>query len=223
MCDFSRKLMAWLDGELPANEAGDVERHVQLCPQCRARLESYRQVSGAFKEYCDCYCDVVTASAPRRKSSRRVLAIWEAAGLTAAAVVVLFLLAARARVHLSSVGVPAPTAGMVIAPPSIQTGPAPKAASAPAPVKMLSGKRRTAPQQTGRAASQQQAQAQDANWLPAEPAVEIAIPGDAIFPPGALPEGVGFTADVTIAPDGSARQIRLRPQLTEFERRPTRP
>ena len=41
--------------------------------------------------------------------------------------------------------------------------------------------------------------------------------------PGAVPEGVGFTADVMIAPDGSAQQVRLHPQLTEFERRPTRP
>ena len=61
------------------------------------------------------------------------------------------------------------------------------------------------------------------HWPPAPPAVEIAIPADAIFPPGAAPEGVSFAADVTIAPDGSAQQIRLRPQLTEFERRPTRP
>jgi hypothetical protein len=68
-----------------------------------------------------------------------------------------------------------------------------------------------------------QRQNEDTNLPVSEPAVEIAIPADAIFPPGAVPEGVGFTADVTIAPDGSARQVRLRPQLTEFERRPTRP
>jgi hypothetical protein len=29
--------------------------------------------------------------------------------------------------------------------------------------------------------------------------------------------------DVTIAPDGSAQQVRLRPQLTGFEGRATRP
>jgi hypothetical protein len=53
--------------------------------------------------------------------------------------------------------------------------------------------------------------------------VEIAIPADAIFPPGAVPEGFSFAADVTIAPDGSAQQIGLRLQLAEFERRSTRP
>jgi anti-sigma factor RsiW len=200
MCDFSRQLMAWLDGELPANEAGDVERHVQLCPQCRARVESYRQVSGAFEEYCDRYCDVVTASAPRRQSSRRVLTIWEAAGLTAAAVAVLFLLAARARVHLSPLRAPAPAAGMAIASPSNETTQATKLAQAKAG-----------------------AQAEETDWAPTEPALEIAIPADAILPPGAAPEGVSFDADVTIAPDGSAQQVRLRPRLTEFERRPTQP
>ena len=60
---------------------------------------------------------------------------------------------------------------------------------------------------------------EDTNSLPGAPAVEIAIPADAIFPPGAVPAGVSFTADVTMASDGSAEQIRLRPQLTEFEMR----
>ena len=69
----------------------------------------------------------------------------------------------------------------------------------------------------------QAAQAQDANWTPGGLAVEIAIPGDDMAPPGALPEGVGFTADVMLAPDGSAQRIQVRPQLAEFERRPSRP
>jgi hypothetical protein len=56
-----------------------------------------------------------------------------------------------------------------------------------------------------------------------EPALEIAIPADAILPPGAVPEGVSFDANVTIAPDGSAQQINLTPQLTEFERRSSQP
>ena len=66
-------------------------------------------------------------------------------------------------------------------------------------------------------------QAQDTNWTPGGLALEIAIPGDDMAPPGALPEGVGFTADVMLAPDGSAQRIQVRPQLTEFERRPSRP
>jgi hypothetical protein len=49
--------------------------------------------------------------------------------------------------------------------------------------------------------------------------LEIAIPGEAIFAPGALPEGIGFTVDVTIAADGWAQPMQVRPQLAEFERR----
>jgi hypothetical protein len=58
---------------------------------------------------------------------------------------------------------------------------------------------------------------------PPEPAVEIAIPGDAMFPPGAVPEGMNFIADVTLAPDGSTERLRLRPRLAGFERRQSQP
>lgn len=46
-----------------------------------------------------------------------------------------------------------------------------------------------------------------------EPFVEIAIPGDAIFAPGALPPGVTFTAALGIGGDGSPRILRLQPGL----------
>ena len=58
----------------------------------------------------------------------------------------------------------------------------------------------------------------DASWPPAGPAIQIAIPGQAIFPPGALPEGINFVADVSIAADGSAQRLRLQPQLAAFAR-----
>jgi hypothetical protein len=51
----------------------------------------------------------------------------------------------------------------------------------------------------------------------------MAIPADAVFPPGAVPEGVSFTADVSIGPDGSAQQIRFRPLMAGLERRTTEP
>jgi hypothetical protein len=41
-------------------------------------------------------------------------------------------------------------------------------------------------------------------------AIEIAIPAEAMFPPGAMPNGINFIADVRIAPDGSVKQVRLR-------------
>jgi hypothetical protein len=59
--------------------------------------------------------------------------------------------------------------------------------------------------------------------LPDEPMIQIAIPADEMFPPGAVPEGMHFVADMTIAPDGSADRLQLRPRLAGFERRTTKP
>ena len=49
------------------------------------------------------------------------------------------------------------------------------------------------------------------NLLPAEPAIEIVIPAEAVFPPGAIPEGVSFNANLTIGADGFAQRLRLWP------------
>jgi hypothetical protein len=49
------------------------------------------------------------------------------------------------------------------------------------------------------------------NWIPVESVIEIVIPAEAVFPPGAVPEGVSFNADLTIGADGSARGLWLRP------------
>ena len=52
--------------------------------------------------------------------------------------------------------------------------------------------------------------AEAAKWQPNESAVQIAFPADAMFPPGAMPKGLNFVAELSIAPDGSVRQVRLR-------------
>jgi len=49
------------------------------------------------------------------------------------------------------------------------------------------------------------------NWSPAEPDIQITIPAEAMFPPGAVPEGVSFVADLSLAPDGSVEGLRLQP------------
>jgi hypothetical protein len=50
-----------------------------------------------------------------------------------------------------------------------------------------------------------------ASWTPTEPAIQIIIPGEAMFPPGAVPEGTVFVAELDIAADGSAQGLRLQP------------
>jgi hypothetical protein len=49
-----------------------------------------------------------------------------------------------------------------------------------------------------------------ATEMPMDTAIQIAIPAEAMFPPGAMPNGINFIADVRIAPDGSVKQVRLR-------------
>jgi len=218
MCDFAEKLMVWLDQELPDDDAATVERHLQVCPECGDRVEAYRRVSGAFDRYCDAYCDALPAPNPRRRLTRTVLTISGGVAV-AAAVAMFFLLAARSRVQPAAPGA-APIPAVVDAAKALPL--AHEAQPAAAEIRTVAqAKRRRGAEHVKQAAAPRQSE--ETSWLASEPAVEIAIPADAIFPPGAVPEGVGFTADVTIAPDGSARQVRLRPQLTEFERRPTRP
>jgi anti-sigma factor RsiW len=190
MCDFSVKLVAFLDRELADDEMADVHRHVQDCLECRKRLQAYEQVSGTF----DAYCDEVAAA----KMRRRLLpwaAVW--AGATAVAVVAaLILIFLYARVET-----------LVIPPSMAAVPPASALQSSPARLKVVH-RRHAVPR----------SKTQTADWLPAEPAIQIAIPADSMFPPGVLPEGVSFTADLSIAADGSAQQIRLRPRLIAIER-----
>jgi hypothetical protein len=47
--------------------------------------------------------------------------------------------------------------------------------------------------------------------MAAEPTIQILIPADALFPPGALPEGVDFVADLRLAAEGSPARLALRP------------
>src|SRR5271170_6466171 len=93
MCDFSGRLIAWMDHELPQDEADEVARHLQACPQCRLNLDAYAKASAAFNSYCEA---VVNSKASRR------LPHWAAAvsgvAAAAAAVAVLFLVLPRAHV-----------------------------------------------------------------------------------------------------------------------------
>ncbi len=201
MCDVaSEKLLAWLDGELAAPEAAGIERHLQNCKGCRDRLDLYRRTSAAFDAYCDRYAASVLAAGPRRE-----LRTW-AVGAVAAVIGALLLFIPRA-----SVGNPSLAGERAWV---LQTAAMPRFAA----VTQQTGRRMPETQTNYPPTNSRQVSA--AIVSPAAPAFEIAIPADAIFPPGAFPPGVSFTADVAIAPDGSAQQLRLQPQFVEFERRP---
>ena len=210
MCDFSGKLIAWLDHELPAEEATVVERHLQDCSECRSSVDAYKKVSGEF----DAYCDAAIAS-----SVRRGVPTWApitAAAGAAAAFVALFLVIPRTRVELPAFHLPQA---------AVAASPAVVAAAVPASVSSIQKihRRRTVKSASTRNANAAPAQSQNAYLPPDEPMIQIDIPADEIYPPGAVPEGMHFVADLTIAADGSAEGLRLRPRFAGFERRTIHP
>ena len=223
MCEFSQRLVAWLDGELPEGEAAKMERHLAECTQCRGQLDAYRQASDAFEAYSNAYGDAALAAKSGRISMRPGRAVSAAAAI-AAMVAAFFLFTARIR-HSAVVGTPAEIGSTTASSQPVQMAqkePA-RQLAAVAPLratphveKSKGAERISHPVPDPRTEAPRPQE--NTNLLPGAPAVEIAIPADAIFPPGAVPAGVSFTADVTMASDGSAEQIRLRPQLTEFER-----
>lgn len=185
MCDVQGKLIGWIDRELPADQAGEVERHVKRCEECRRWIATYGQVGQAFDAYCDA---VMAAKAPRRVP--RWMPVLAGAVVVASVMLLAFL---RTRVEPPPIVVPTVASASV---------PNPEAAPAPelAPRKATMRRRHAAPRVDRRATEVQ----------PMDTAIEIAIPAEAMFPPGAVPDGINFIAEVRIATDGSVKQVRLR-------------
>jgi anti-sigma factor RsiW len=215
MCEFSGKLIAWMDGELPADEAAEVEQHIVSCAECRSGLDAYKRVSCELEALCEAQFAIGV-----RRETRHWLAPVCAAGAVAA-LLALFLVWPRMRVepqefHLShsDLGV-SPT--VVEDPLFVPIRPVARVhsrTSAP-------GARSFAVRKAGLSAPPQNESA--VFPLPNEPVFQIAIPAEDIFPPGAVPPGMNFAADVAIAADGSAERLRLRPRLVGFERSNVQP
>ncbi len=186
MCEFEKSLITWIDGELDAGMTHQLEHHLEKCEKCSRNVARYREASRAFAAY---YRETPV---PKSRSGW----LWSAAGaaaLTAAAAAILLML--RAPVEQ----MPFPALKTVEAP-SIAFARMP--ASPPAPLKTL-------PQ---RASLAHRATSQPA-FTGSEPFVEIAIPGDALFAPGALPPGFTFAAGLSISGDGSPRVLRVQPGM----------
>jgi hypothetical protein len=157
MCEYSGRLIAWLDQELPDDEATNVEWHVGQCAECRRAVGAYQEVSGVFLA---CY-EGMMAIPPRRRTP-----FWVGAVASAAAIVAVIFFPQ-----------PPPAEKLFLHPPA---PPAPSvAASAPVRVQHHAV---SAPRHL--------------QWIAAEPTIEVALPADALFPPGAVPEGFSFIADV---------------------------
>jgi hypothetical protein len=165
MCEYSGRLIAWLDQELsdqelPDHEATNVEWHVAQCAECRRAVSAYREVSEAFLV---CY---ETAMAPR---PRRKTLLWTTVGVAVAAAAMAAILLIQPRVEKLSIPIPSPP-----------RAPAMAFQRPPAPIVPALARRNRPPSQ----------------WFAVEPTVQVALPADALFPPGAVPPGFSFIADV---------------------------
>ena len=221
MCEFSGKLIAWLDSELAVDEALEVELHLGACAECRRELRTYERLTTALDAYCDA---AMESSAPRNEPS------WKPAALGAgivASVLALLLASPHGRKTQPPAGATFASAAAPMSRIIAETAPTLLNSVVPgSPGRVRSGfrtpedlsaigtndKRDSSAKDTRRDDSTFDGRATPAaaGWQSAEPAIQITIPADAVLPPGAAPEGVSFVAEVSIAPDGSAHQILLQ-------------
>lgn len=208
MCECSGKLIAWLDGELPAEEAAKLDRHLEGCRECRGRVDTYKRVSAEF----DACCEGMMASGAKLRANP-----WTAGTAAAGAVatlVALFFVWPNAPAEPPAIHFPATDEAAAVSP-------APAKSVPPMPVRPA---RRISRPQIDRPAQVQdtdfaRAQSRSDDSVPDGPVIQITIPADEMFPPGAFPQGTRFVANVTLAADGSAERMSLRPRLAGFERR----
>jgi anti-sigma factor RsiW len=164
MCEYSGRLIAWMDGELPGGEAAEVEWHVSQCAECRRNVNAYGEVSRSFLA---CYEGAMAAQPPRTTSR------WALGVLAAAAVILAAIFLAHPRAEQLALYVPPPPHAPVVA-----------FEKSRGPIARV----RSRPKATREPVVQP--------WIAVEPSVEVALPADALFPPGAVPEGFSFIADV---------------------------
>src|ERR1700688_2280198 len=93
MCDYSGRLVAWLDREMQADEASEIERHVAGCAECRNCAADLDIMSGAFEDYCE----ALAQTKEERKAIRVVPIFW-----AAAAAIVLAVMFAYSRGQVAS-------------------------------------------------------------------------------------------------------------------------
>lgn len=243
MCDVSRKLVTWFDGELSEQEAAvassvtDMQEHVQSCAKCRKQMEAIQQVNHLFERYCDAVvASEMIERAPGRKAQNSKLVreeisrpIWAVAFSRVAAVAaciaaVALLFAAlhgrsaqrlNSRVLVSQAKALAAT--KVESSPTIDISSEAGGVSPAAPFASTTARHSPIHRPQAATAPRQTAE------LTAGPTIEIAIPAQSFFAPGAVPEELNLIVDMNLAPDGSTQAVNWQSQLAGFERRPTRP
>jgi anti-sigma factor RsiW len=231
MCELSSKLIAWMDGELGQAEAAAIEQHLADCAECRNAFASYGEASEAFALYRDAAAAEVFDGRLNQPLQRWLLS---AVG-TAAAIALLLFFAPK---HLfSPVGKNpgteiGPSSAFLTAPPVAGSERSVSGSGRTQASHQLAGK--PASTQKARAwtrASAKRALARSAEKAPSEsvvalaaspePLIEVVLPADGMFPPGAMPQGMSYVANVTVA--AGTEPLGAPARLAGFERRNTQP
>ncbi len=220
----SRQLIAWLDHELAEPEAAAVERHLRACEDCRRRVAAYERMANALNAWCDATVAAsLVSSVPGTARVCKRLPRWvTVVAAAAAAIAVLFLALPHRSIEHPAQRVQMPAGSGLSAPTPAGVTPAAGvrksdiydhsvAAIRRAPVNTPSLMRATPKMPAEQLQAAAPAVLQHAERQFARPAIQITIPAEAMFPPGAVPPGVNFTASLTIAADGSAQGLVLEP------------
>ena len=87
MCEFSEKLVAWLDHEIDDGEAARLKQHLQNCLDCRKSLAVYTDLDARLADYCD----AVFAGASKPQPAWLSIAGRAVGAVAAAALLVLLI------------------------------------------------------------------------------------------------------------------------------------
>lgn len=202
MCKYAKCLIAWMDGELGESESAEVEQHVQACAACRECVASYEAASREFASYYE----ATTKACPvlRSRKISRWVPVAAAVAAVAAMLAIAFVVRASKEVptvhHVAAVQAPVATSP-VIETTAQASQPAARDHYPPYLQKQAIG--------VGHPRRAAKPKGTKTEWAMAEPAIQIAIPADAMFPPGAVPEGVTYIANVSLGGDGRVQGVQL--------------
>lgn len=139
-CPDSTILMRWLDGELSREEAGNIKKHLESCPDCLSLVETQRKMESAWREN---WTDPAPAAFEtlRRNLSARSVPWWrrQRSWMAVAAVfavylgVKIFLIdgAGRPMSEVATEGAPAFAPGYISSEPDVLSAVADDSADAP--------------------------------------------------------------------------------------------
>src|SRR5215469_13680001 len=91
MCEYSKRLVAWMDGELAESEAAEVEQHVRACPACGKCVSACEEICREFAAYYAAFTQT------RPVARRQKVSGWVPMAASVAAVAAMLVIAFMTR------------------------------------------------------------------------------------------------------------------------------